>query len=320
MLRHPIHCVLAFLLLLATSFAQAGAEGIPGQNGWVYPGWELLPPQDPETAAQLVGHANQRLKRHGVHLVVVLVPAKTRIHPEHRRLQPALPPDFGTRLARQIEALNQAGVQAPDLATPLLASRQGPLFHRGDSHWNILGARLAAQTVAAAILASDWHAGLPPPPSPPEAMPKVRSMVHVGDLVAQIPGLSPAGHKAYAETIQYFAEPGEHLQLFDTDPFYDTVIVGNSFAVPKWGFAQALALGLQRPVGLHYNLGNYGHWYGLLDYLRSPEFKAQHPRVLVWLITESSFPTPPESQAWTRVPRRLSAQAWLEQIEGALKP
>ena len=321
MTARAIRFILATCLfsLIVPSAARAGPSAIPGREGWVFPAWELEAVADAQPAARLIGQASALLERHGMHLVVALTPAKIRIHPEHLPADLRPPDGFAPGMTRQVEALRQAGVEVVDLSIPLLAAKPRPQFHKTDSHWNIDAATRAARAVADRIRTRTWYGMLPAPSGPASPLSSPREVRHIGDLAALLPDVPGAGHYKTAENILVYREPSERMLLDDAEPASDVMVIGSSFAEPKWGFPQALGMALERPVGLLYSLGSYGYWYTLLDYLRSADFRAARPPVLVLQITESALPNLPDSAAWKRSLKHLPPGEWLRQLELALR-
>ena len=319
MLAHTLRLALVVLLIPLASQAatQAGPAAIQGREGWLFPAWELGTVADAQPAVQLIGQTREVLERRGIHLVVALTPSKVRIYPEYLPANLRLPAGFEISLARQVTALREAGVEVVDLSGPMLAAKPRPQFLRTDSHWSVDAATAAARAVASRVRATGWIADLPKSDNPP--LPRLREMHHVGDLVPLLPAIPGSRPDKMAETIQIFREPDELALLDDAGPLADVVVIGSSFAEPKWGFPRALGAALERPVGLLYGVGSYGYWYTLLDYLHGADFRATRPRLLVWQITETALPNLPDSVTWKRNATLLPAGDWLRQVEQALR-
>ena len=94
---------------------------------------------------------DQQLKKLGIRLIVVPIPAKVTIHPEFfdERLAGAT---TSSPEAAFYEALRAKGVEVIDLTPDFAGSKdQGPLYCARDSHWNGRAIVLAAQKLAAAL-------------------------------------------------------------------------------------------------------------------------------------------------------------------------
>ncbi|WP_431270323.1 alginate O-acetyltransferase AlgX-related protein [Dankookia sp. P2] len=125
------------------------------------------------------------------------------------------------------------------------------------------------------------------------------------DLVRFLPADQRA--KYPPETYQ-IREPQAAGGLLDGDDGADVVVVGNSFAQPKYGFVPLLAAQLDRPVGLAWRPNNYGPWFTLLEYLKSDGFRRRRPKALVWMHLGFDLQNQPNSSSWGRMRcrRRLS--------------
>ena len=112
----------------------------------------------------LIRGVQRQLEERDIQLLLAIVPAKTRLYPEHTgshrpsALQRSLYPRFH-------RAVRSAGIAAPDLLEPLQAAKnEAPMFLRTDTHWTPLGAELAARAAggdaqAEAVLKQDPFAG-----------------------------------------------------------------------------------------------------------------------------------------------------------------
>lgn len=134
-------------------------EVLVGRDGWLFLRSSLGP-----DAAQLAAEAPRRqalfaavaaeARALGIALVAVVVPDKARIHPEFAYPDGVLPAAKAPLYADLLAELRQAGIEAVDLAAPLLAAKAAgapPLYHPMDTHWYDTAALLAMQTAAAAL-------------------------------------------------------------------------------------------------------------------------------------------------------------------------
>jgi alginate O-acetyltransferase complex protein AlgJ len=95
---------------------------------------------------------HEQLKRMGVKLLVVPVPAKAAIYPDRlftgaSKMVPGLPKALGELYGD----LRQAGVDVLDFTEEFIANRDsehGPVYCATDSHWSGLGCVLAAKVIA----------------------------------------------------------------------------------------------------------------------------------------------------------------------------
>ena len=135
-------------------------EGRPGvvlgRDQWLYSDEEFHPIVNEELNLQgnyaLVEGVRQTLKKQGVQLVMAIVPAKTRLYPEH--LGEVKPASIHANLYKDFHARVAATkILAPDLLGPLQKGKQDgqQVFLRTDTHWTPEGAQIAAQTLAKTI-------------------------------------------------------------------------------------------------------------------------------------------------------------------------
>ena len=126
-----------------------------GHDDWLFLTEELR--YEAQGAGNLQEHAilladvAQKLDRQGVVLVVALVPDKARVHPEQlaNRKYPAYQ---ASRYQDMLGALNLRHVAVVDLLTPLQKAAQSQnVYYQSDTHWNQIGAQVAAQSIAQAI-------------------------------------------------------------------------------------------------------------------------------------------------------------------------
>ena len=111
------------------------------------------------TRAQIVAQLHEKFAANGTRLVVLLVPDKSRVESE-QLCQLKRSRQLFDRFDNWIQQLNQAGVEVIELNTPLSEQRiqSGSAFARTDTHWNLDGARAAAQFVAQQLTALGFSA------------------------------------------------------------------------------------------------------------------------------------------------------------------
>lgn len=101
--------------------------------------------------ADLLGAAVSRLDSMGVKLVVALVPDKARVY--SGRLRSAQYPAYNeTRYGDALRAMRARNVTVVDLLGPLAAgAAKSDVYYRTDTHWNQVGAKIAADAVATVV-------------------------------------------------------------------------------------------------------------------------------------------------------------------------
>jgi alginate O-acetyltransferase complex protein AlgJ len=159
----------------AAKAEQKGTITVVGKDGWLFLGPELrfltvgqfwgdraaavsrsAKPDQADPLPAILDFSEQ-LKKAGVELIVVPVPAKAMIYPEFLTdTVPAgsTPPRFDADLQAFCKVLTEQGIRVLDVAPLFLENRfppEGALFCRQDSHWSGAGAALAAREIAAAV-------------------------------------------------------------------------------------------------------------------------------------------------------------------------
>lgn len=182
----------------------------------------------------------------GVELVLVPIPVKPMIYPEHITGRPSAAPlqhRDAAEFYRQIEALPNARVI--DLADEFWSKKsESQLFLKQDTHWTPEGMQLAASALAQRL----GLTGKPPWPIAPAT--EVES---IGDLVEQLK-LPGDGRDEYAPER---AKVGV-VEGFAPDPAANVTLLGDSFTniysstSLNWGegagFAEHLATKIGRPL------------------------------------------------------------------------
>jgi alginate O-acetyltransferase complex protein AlgJ len=267
-----------------------GNDGVlVGEHGWLYTDEEfaLQPHEQGELEAKLawIQAARDSLRAQGTELLVAIIPAKARIHPEH--LGRHRWPDYAqVRYDRFREGLEARGIHAPDLASPLraAAARGEQIFLRTDTHWTPRGAQrvaaLLAQAQPIADLGQDSYRTIEGQPEP-----------HSGDLLRFLPlgwlqdSLGPKPDMLVRHHTEAVGGGGGGLGLFD-EVTIPVTLVGTSYSAGAgWNFAGAL----QRAMGadvLNAAQEGFGPLKPMADYLQDESFLQSPPRLVVWEIPE----------------------------------
>ena len=109
------------------------------------------------------------------------------------------------------------------------------------------------------------------------------------------------------------AAPGAGLLEDDSA---DVAIVGNSFVQPKYGFQAFLSNQMNRPVSLAWRGNNFGPYFTLVEYLKSPQFKRQRPKMLLWMQLEFDMQNMPNSSSWGQ--NAMTPDAFLGEVRTAV--
>lgn len=254
---------------------------IVGTDGWLYPGWDRLADDhrgDVGHGVGMVAEVNRRLKARGIALVVLLIPNKARITPEH------FPADRRAAVLRShayqdlAARLRDEGVTVADAAPVLrrLHDTGAPTYFPRDAHWTGVSAEAVADMLTPIVQ------GLGPLPGQAgdgEKATPWRIVRRYADLVAiqRRQGVLTYGEDDF-QLRDYVPPPA---------PPYAVLIVGSSFADRQYGVPERLSQRLDRRVGIHIRFGADGCWQAMAEELRAPSQPA--PKVIVWHLSEGSF-------------------------------
>jgi alginate O-acetyltransferase complex protein AlgJ len=206
-------------------------------------------------------------------LVIVPLPDKLRVfHPGR------LDAEHADRYAALLEGLAADGHRVVDLATPFVnAPARDQLFLHTDTHWSPEGARLAAQSIAAAIPTRGDQ-----PCRPVKAAPTV----HRGDLLSYLPlgpfadWLGPA-----ADTLATPSCPQGTGGLLD-EAALPLALIGTSYSAdPRWGFEAALQAELSMDV-LNLSVSGRGPFAAVDAALTELPVELTAARLVLWELPE----------------------------------
>ncbi|QAY89765.1 alginate O-acetyltransferase [Pseudomonas sp. ACM7] len=276
-------------------------EGRPGvvlgRDQWLYSDEEFNPIVNEELNLQgnyaLVEGVRQELKAKGVKLVMAIVPAKTRLYPEH--LGEVKPSSIHANLYEDFHAHVAANkVLAPDLYGPMLKAKLDgqQVFLRTDTHWTPEGAQIAAETLAKSItdkypLSGEPHHFITEP---------AEKVTHKGDLRLFLPldplfeNLMPKPEPLQKRnTVAAQDQPAGDDALF-ANTEVPVALIGTSYSAnPNWNFVGALKQALNSDV-VNYAEDGHGPILPMLSYLKSDAFKNSPPQVLIWEFPERYLP------------------------------
>lgn len=117
-----------------------------------YTGEGRLGDDELEAMAANLAVLSEALARRGARLYVTVIPNKNTVYPEHMPRRYAMRGDGGN-IQRLREACSKLPLTWIDLTGPLLEAAGGalPVYYRTDTHWNALGAAIAAKAVLQAM-------------------------------------------------------------------------------------------------------------------------------------------------------------------------
>lgn len=275
-------------------------EGRPGvilgKDQWLYTDEEFdavaNSEQNEADNLAIIQGVRDTLKKQGTQLVLAIVPAKTRLYPEH--VGDNTPAALHTDLYQQFHAqVNQAGILAPDLLTPLQGAKaKGQVFLRTDTHWTPMGAEVVAQQLGN-VIAQQAPLNVEPQNFVTEAK---STEPYKGDLTNFLPldplfsNLLPKPDDLQQRSTNPADAGGESDDALFADNSVAVGLVGTSYSAnPNWNFAGALKQALHADV-VNYAEDGHGPILPMLKYLQTDAFKSSPPQVLIWEFPERYLP------------------------------
>ncbi len=254
---------------------------IEGQGGWLYVGWDRLVddyPRNARAAVKLAGRVDREFKGRGQRLLVMVVPNKGRVVPEHLPDRQRAAVERSEGYGKLIASLRAAGVQVFD-TYPLLEAahrRDGRAYSPRDAHWT---AHTAEEAAVAAVPLVKAMGGLPGPPGGGDQIAGWETVRRYPDLVVILrrQGVMTYGEDAFEERV--YTPP--------TGKWGPVAVVGSSFVDRKYGFPQMLSHLLDRPVTRRVEFGLEGAWQAMAEQLKDRSAPPQ--KVVVWQVSEGSF-------------------------------
>lgn len=280
----------------------SGGEQVrTGRDDWLFLADELRVDADGAahlaTRVDLLGMASERLSKQGVKLVVALVPDKARVYSSALPWA-TYPASLESRYVAALSAMRQRGVTVVDLLQPLAAgATHGEVYYRTDTHWNQVGARIAADAVARSVqqAAGDLE--------------KTSFSTTAGSAVTERPGdlirlmglentpnaLRPRpDNEATAVTRQTSADAA--AGLFG-DTAVPVVLTGTSYSL-RGNFHGFLQQALSAKV-LNAAKDGGGFLQATTAYLTNDAFATNKPKVLLWEVPERFLLAPLDGEnAW----------------------
>ena len=141
-------------VILKERLESTQSSAIEGVEGWRFLPAEIKhllagdPSEDPKRPLEAIVDFSEQLKRVGVRLIVVPIPAKATVHPDfldsRLKEESVSAPEAGF-----YESLRAKGVEVLDLAPEFANARsKGPVYCARDTHWNGSAIALAAHKLA----------------------------------------------------------------------------------------------------------------------------------------------------------------------------
>jgi alginate O-acetyltransferase complex protein AlgJ len=290
-----------------------------GCPGWLFLRDELSVYADSDshlaTRAATVAAVQRELAKHGIALLVVVVPDKSRIEPQHL-CSLYRPVSLDARLADWTTRLADDSVPVLDLSAALRGAPGGAFF-RTDTHWTEDGAGAAAQAVAQRIRAMNLTLGSSKPDyrvtdHPPRRRPG--DLVHLAGLDDLPPSWQPkpeiGANRDYVPQAQAAASADD---LFGDADLPGIAVIGTSYSTTS-DFVPQLALALGTGVG---NFAREGGKFGgsARAYFASPAYAQTPPKLVVWELDERDLQSPLEADDKVVVPKANATDSRTAHVE-----
>jgi alginate O-acetyltransferase complex protein AlgJ len=277
--------------------------GIVGKNDWLFLRSEISSPTEAAGKAEtisLVGRLNKVFAANGISMAFTMVPAKVRLYAEHLPDSIKLSDYMVSNYDNMSKALQAAGVTVIDLNTPLLSSpirdSDPYLFYRLDGHWNLVGAKLAADSLKAGIAANPVlkkSLDATPEVAFQRSVEKRKRPSKAGDLIALVP---PNSGTFAPEQVTWVKVVRTQERSEGNAASNGITVQGSSFSQDWTGFVDSLRFVFQRDIVNVSVPAHIGSWVGMENYLSSDAFQANPPKLLIWERPEYTMRAPPDFQ------------------------
>lgn len=270
-------------------FHQGRGGVLIGQDGWLFSAEEF---QFDKNSAKItrdhlryIRGTAAALAAQNIKLAVILLPAKARALQDHLgRPYPSYAAGLYPTILRH---LKNDSIPAVDLAERF--SGREDLFLKSDTHWTPAGAREAAAA------AKEQLRGLLQSLALPEKTFKrdkdFKTTRHAGDLSRYVPAGSMLGRYGIGpETVRTPVIAAADTDDLFGDSSIPVTLIGTSYSAnPLWGFTDELKLALRADILNAADEGR-GPFETMRDYLASPGFKSDPPKLVLWEIPERYLP------------------------------
>lgn len=273
------HFELAFNALGYARFAAFGEMkpgAVAGRDGYLFNQADLILAREVDAgvskAVSVITSVADQLEALGIDLVFLPLPTKMDVERDHHGYEEAA--QAGERAYRAIvQSTLAAGVTTIDARSAWLEARlTGPVTHRTDQHWTVLGAQIAAREIARKIDMTGFM-------QVPIVLEQVsETLPFQGDLAAFI------GSEYVSTAVGYPLEMIRPYNASGADPGPSEIaLVGTSESVDlRWSFEVSLEHQLQAPID-NQAMSGVGPvlpmWRAIHQYRTAPEMR---PRLVIW--------------------------------------
>ena len=264
--------------VLTLFLREGNRKTLMGRDGWLYygpainavTGYGPLKPE-PDTVAKdpnrepwgsplpAIVRFNQQLEEHGVELILVPIPVKPMIYPEHLTGRTSEGPISHPDAGRFFSQLEKAGVKVLDLSEAWFEGKEkaddGQVFLRQDTHWTGDYVKVAAGQVADFLESRPWFAALERDTDRFQVGEPER-VAAPGDLLdnLELPASMAASREESTMLSPVRNADGSAMSIYDVES--PLVLLGDSFTNifhqedMKWGTESGFAQHLSRELGL----------------------------------------------------------------------
>ena len=271
-----------------TTFLQKHWKIIAGEEDWLANSSMDFPDYGQATSdfsLQELRRLKGLLAEYGTELMIVYLPSRGLSYPDELSASAA---GYDVKSQRKqylhtLSAIRDQGITVPQMTTLFDNNSQEPIFYEKDIHWSIKGAQEAAKLVAVNIDKLGFADTDSPQKYETVYNGVMQDVANVEQAIAQICGFSfaPTYSPTYVTAELDTAENTDSFSLFDevTD---DIVLLGTSFsALPKFNFNGYMQEYANVPVA-NYALSGGGLIGSWVNYLKSGDFFAAPPRLIIW--------------------------------------
>jgi hypothetical protein len=277
------------------------AQVVFGRDGWLFGAWEDVRRVDLNRTRELCRFINAAvavLSGAGMKVALCITPMKARVYQEFLPPTFQMSPEATQRYGVVMEELARGDAVQVDHATQfagLRRSSRDALYFKADIHWTPAGGAAAATDLAKAV---KEKAGLPAPRKPGTRLGDYLSMRYESnDLATFLPPDQRSRFPYEQFRVRRIMGAPQGVGLIEEDQA-DTVIVGNSFMQTGFGFPPMFSNQLDRAVSLAVQVGRFGPYATLLNYLRSDLFRNDRPKLLVWHFLEGNMEVMPDNAGY----------------------
>lgn len=305
------HSLLILSFLFCTSLAESNIDKYPeyflGKNGWVVSKLDytdIVKLRDvksgwPQTHFDLAAKVVKSLESKGIKVIMAIVPQRLNVYPQ------ILPDDLFTDFTATTDSYSnlmpeilRRDIKTVDLLKVIKSSNaynsKLGTYYRLEPHWSFNGASVAAKAIADLTKSSFPDLKLP-------------IKKYVLKISPTIPRKDIFWLKNFPKNIQATVPMDLEIPYTVTAPVDSSsalleesapavTIVGTSFT--GYGFKQALLVDLSTDI-LDVSLPGKGMWTPMTQYIDSPAFLKNKPKLIIWEMPEyilSNYPLPTESE------------------------